>query len=474
MIESRPVPSKIRVACAVLAAAASCVVGGAPARAASQTADCPAAVRQVGSAAIADTTPVLFVHGMASNPEMWGTDSTGLAARVAAMTGATAWTFDYSAAALNWVDDPRIGTALAAAIVCLARGAGRQVVIVSHSMGGLATQEAVSLADPQGGTVADHVAEVITLGTPFLGSQILKYASNAVSAVEDSSAQDGILVEALLSACAGFAAPDNNRNPCGLLAVADSPVGSALSYKSPQIAALPAWPIGLPVKPIAGNITVRISVAGIGFTTGDVGDVAVTQDSAIAGADDAAVVQDYCDNTGIRQLALHSDKVPCYHDSLPSDPRAVDAVTSTIAGIVQAESAPSSGTAMPRVGTYPVNQVLYSDNTMRVTLTSLRVAPSGAVTSYVVYQNTSNDPLDLTCTSVSDASIDTLAGADGTPVPAQRSYCSDNPNLTFELRPGESETSYAVFTAVNSTGPFTFSWQNGSGISGSSANINLS
>jgi pimeloyl-ACP methyl ester carboxylesterase len=303
----------------------------------------------VGSQTPAGSTAVLFVHGISSGPGMWdqGTDSIGK--QVAAIPGATAWTFDYSGASLDWVTDKRIGERLAVAISCLARDSGNKIAIVAHSMGGLATQYALSFSDPYGGKVADHVAEVITIGTPFDGSLALSEFQAGVT-VSDSPGLD-----ALLSACAGISAFDNSFRPCGLASVARSPVGFALMYDSSAIAALPAWPQGLPVLPMAGNISEKVGVGTLSFTW-SLGDVPVTQGSAVAHDTGGTPIVVPCPDVDIWTLIWHSDQVPCFHNSLPQYPTIIAAVVSAVSELVAPEP-PSAAppAAVPCPGTAPAS-----------------------------------------------------------------------------------------------------------------------
>lgn len=308
----------------------------------------------------ANSQPVLFVHGMASGPGAWLDGTNPIGKQAATIQGVTSWVFDYSTAALNWVTDPRIGPALATAITCLAAASGHAVIVVAHSMGGLATQYAVSQSDGGGGTVAAHVSEVITIGTPFLGSALLSGVQDAVSLTERTLLRTNPLlaagIEATLSACAGYASSDNTDNPCGLLSVGRSPVGAGLEYDSPQIRALPPWPAGLPVLPMAGNIEAPIGI-GPFSTTVDIGDVPVTQDSAIA-VDTAGAppVQVFCHLGGVLDLVLHATGNPCFHVGLQENRTIDTAVLSLIKGLV---SGPGAADISGKwVGTYTCAQGL--------------------------------------------------------------------------------------------------------------------
>lgn len=283
---------------------------------------------------LAGSVPVLFVHGMASGPGVWSAGTDSLGAQVAGIAGATSWAFDYSSAALDWVTDPRIGPALANAISCLARTSGHRVIIVAHSMGGLATQDAVAQPDPNGGLVAQHVAEVVTLGTPFLGSAMLSVAQNGIDSLEstarrfDQSLGTGTeaAIVAELSGCAKLAAPNNLSNPCGIESVFGSPVGTALEYESDQIGALPAWPTGLPVLPIAGAIDLRVGVSKLAVDL-PLGDGVVTLNSATAHhTAGVASIQLTCHGVGVSELAAS----PCNHVNLERNPAVGTAVRAVV------------------------------------------------------------------------------------------------------------------------------------------------
>ena len=95
--------------------------------------------------------------------------------------------FDYYSTAhqaTGWVTDPAIGAALATDITCLAsasaaQGGPGEVIIVAHSMGGLAVRCAVDQACVGQGhkaANADQIGLVVTLGTPNLGSAFANVA----------------------------------------------------------------------------------------------------------------------------------------------------------------------------------------------------------------------------------------------------------------------------------------------------------
>ncbi len=131
----------------------------------------PVAAAVSGCAEVGTSTPVLLVHGWNSDSNVWKS----MIQMLDTMPAVAVDSFDYRDVHDQWVDNPGIGQALAERIDCLSRqstaaGGGGKVVIVAHSMGGLAARCAASPACSGGPQVADKIGEVITLGTPNEGS----------------------------------------------------------------------------------------------------------------------------------------------------------------------------------------------------------------------------------------------------------------------------------------------------------------
>ncbi len=272
------------------------------------------------------SVPVVFIHGILSTAAMWdGSSASSIAGQAARMRGATAWTFDYGPENLDWVTNPAIGPAFAKAISCLAQSSGHQVVIVAHSMGGLATQFAVGQPDPYGGMVGDHVAEVITIGTPYKGSLLLS-ALQALRTGARWRYPVGYLLagQAITSACAGA-----RSGICGLLSVLPSPVGTALELNSTAISDLPPWPAGLRVYDIAGDIKLFQFVAGPLSGSLDLGDVPVLTDSATSHETTGKSFEASCGTETLWNL-IHGNPGPCYHVNLPSNPDVIQTVLTYI------------------------------------------------------------------------------------------------------------------------------------------------
>ena len=192
----------------------------------------PAATGGCMPIAVPGKTPIILVHGFNGGPGVWGqpSDPASMRGRISTLNGVQVGAFDYSSASLKWVTDPRIGAYLAGQITCLAELSHRKVVVVAHSMGGLALREALK-EQPQ---IANSLGLVVTIGTPNDGSQIDAEALGDVRA---------------------FCAVVECGDAVGLLTTVVSAL-PGLATGSPQIAELnkARWPITVPLYAIAGNI----------------------------------------------------------------------------------------------------------------------------------------------------------------------------------------------------------------------------
>ncbi|KIA72652.1 hypothetical protein ANMWB30_24200 [Arthrobacter sp. MWB30] len=205
--------------------------------------------------------------------------------------GTAVFTFDYGRFASRWVTDDNIGPALAKALTCLYERSGEKVIVVAHSMGGLATRQALSLG---GSALAAKVSQVITFGTPNTGSIGAAVAGLGIDAAGLTSGV-GILFRLLLSYCGTLKSADQNRSdllcwaflPQQLLSF-DSEAARALRTGSQQLKQLAPWPSGLPVHALSG--AAEFTLKGYGFfkqmNQEDVGagDIVVDLGSAQAGA----------------------------------------------------------------------------------------------------------------------------------------------------------------------------------------------
>lgn len=136
-----------------------------------------------------------------------------------------------------------------------------------------------------------------------------------------------------------------------------------------------------------------------------------------------------------------------------------------------AAQASAASSASSAGSTATVDIVLYSNSGLTVTLTTIAVGPVGRVTADVTYQNTGSASIELECGGLS-ASLDTLTPASGPAIPATHSYCSDHPAASLTIAAGGTLASYAIFDGVDAAaGPFSFTWQGNTQISGSVAGI---
>lgn len=258
--------------------------------------------------------PVLYIHGWTSTsvhddsgkgafsdkPDLL-TSRIGAAApartligNVQDLGGTAAFTFDYEKYASRWVTDKNIGAALARAVECLHDKSGEKVIMVAHSMGGLATRQALAIG---GDPLVAKVSQVITFGTPNTGSLIAAIMATGLDAAATAGLVRGdpwgLLIRTLLSYCGHDATV--SQHDMGLICSAlhpavasfDSEAGKALRLGSPELKKLPQWPAGLTVTSLAGG-TEFTTTSGFFLqrkrTTVPTGDVIVGLDSAQSGA----------------------------------------------------------------------------------------------------------------------------------------------------------------------------------------------
>jgi len=252
--------------------------------------------------------PVLFVHGFAGGPSNFRAANDGrpsVVESVGRVRGVATYTFNYSAHSLAWVTDPAIGPALAQAIACVADRHGRRVVVVAHSMGGLAAQFAQG-ETIDGQPVAGRIARIITVGTPFEGAQLLSFASGAGGVIFKE------ISDAALSTCDREDRQRRARTFCGLLGTTETPAVQAMIPGSESLDALPPWQPHLARYPIAGDIDVTAGVFGLEQVFG-VGDLAVSVDSAVADASPGVSPFVAVCNSSLLDLISAIDDSPCSH-----------------------------------------------------------------------------------------------------------------------------------------------------------------
>jgi hypothetical protein len=317
-------------------------------------------------------TPVLLVPGIGAKPsEFSASGASSLASTVGRLPDVKISYFDYYPYSLEWVTDAHIGPALGRMISCLAdksaaQGGPGKVVVITHSMGGLALRDAAA-EEVTGRPVASRLGLAVTIATPNDGSWV---EGDLTSASTDQSgtgaAMMRMLVQQLAAAtrviCAGETAgasgpsadPGGTTDPvgqtpdaspvagllasCGLLAAPDSPAARAMTPGSPQLAALPPLPQSIPVFAVAGDIDLRVSVAGVNANLPvNLGDLLVQPASALAEAGrsgpGAGSFVDTCDENLRGALSDPSQlgRVSCEHGQLLYARPVIDRVQQAVA-----------------------------------------------------------------------------------------------------------------------------------------------
>jgi pimeloyl-ACP methyl ester carboxylesterase len=292
-----------------------------------RTSGCGAAVERVSDAT--EGAPVLLVHGFAGRPSDFRhrlTDERpSMQATLRELDGVVVYTFDYSAQSLEWVTDRAIAPALGRAIVCLAERQDAPVTVVAHSMGGLAARAAQGEV-VDGVAVADAVARVITVGTPFRGAQLLGFADGAAGDVVTS------VIRTALRACDEAPGPPGppGRSFCGLLGATETKAVQGMIPGSDELSSLPPWAEGLRILPAAAEIEVGID-GPFGFSEQfAIGDFAVSVDSATADVSPGARRFVAACSASLFGLADAIDDSPCSHANELANRRIIRHVRETV------------------------------------------------------------------------------------------------------------------------------------------------
>ncbi|MPZ85655.1 MAG: hypothetical protein GEV28_36860 [Actinophytocola sp.] len=344
------------------------VAGAAPAGAAGAADGCAG---DVGT-----RTPVLFVHGFTSSGGTWGeADDPGTAMAAFCTTSTYSAAFDYAEASTRWVTDDRIGPALATRILELAdestRDGGQgKVVLVGHSMGGLAIRCAAAEACNGGRRgVPGAIATIVTFGTPHQGTfwkrgplgPVTKVLGKVLS--ESCTPAESVPVGGPVLSLTGL---------CGYIdALGASPAANAFEPGSDELDALPDQPSGIPVTSVAGKIDVTTNLFFKRIKLADVGDAVVGVRSAHAqhaehlGIGGAPTVDCGTIDVTVVPITAHLN-TSCWHGGETGDPRF----------LAHVKQAVDTWSALPEptriVYTGPVDQTGHLYPNQHVTLT-----PSG-------------------------------------------------------------------------------------------------
>lgn len=281
---------------------------------------------------IGDRQPVLLVHGYRSNEGVWAKGHPSLIGALRVVPRLYVRTFDYSRVSTSWVANSLIGPSLAERILCLAAasaagGGSGKVIVVGHSMGGLAIRYAAARTI-HGIRVVDRIGLIITIGTPNLGSYLRGDAL-------DSSAQQAMGVIAR-TVCEGgvLTTLGEAQTWCDTITeLANSEAAVAFTPGSRELAALPSAPASVPLRAVVGSVDqVSLAVFNGHLTVKRPGDLVVGEDSASVGARNRALggglVTVRCPEW---QLLAQIGSLPdCSHTSEPQD---VDVQQAVRAGI---------------------------------------------------------------------------------------------------------------------------------------------
>lgn len=281
----------------------------------------PSLARHIGN-----RIPVLLVHGFTSSPQMWSVGSPSMLQVLNKLPQLyVAPPFNYESVNTQWVTNDSIGPDLANDIVCLANasrqahGSGK-VIIVAHSMGGLATRYAANHAS-NSNEVRGDLGLVVTIGSPSLGSWL---------STGDAFHHGWLRLLTALCGVDNFLAVGKLNGLCKLLANSYTPAASAMTPGSTQLAALGPWPRTIPVRTIAGNIqAIDFTLFFIHLSITPNSDAVVSVTSALDGSNDpnegGGTVTIGCPIWNFPHLLP-----ACWHGGEESDPAVQQQVVSAI------------------------------------------------------------------------------------------------------------------------------------------------
>jgi hypothetical protein len=251
-------------------------------------------------------TPALLVHGWTGDREDWTKGQPSMYDALSRSSKIALDRFDYKPVNDQWVTNPAIGPKLAAHIDCLSRasvrgGGNGKVIVVAHSMGGLAARFAANQT-VSGRSVADELGLVITLGTPHEGTLLANAGTSLLTGL-CQGAVGNLTFNPLLGLMMDKEACLQN------LAI------KGLSQDSHEMRSLLRFPTQVPVKAIAGHVSTKVDIF---FSKVDVD----TKSDTVVGVDSATV--EYTDKgVGDGRVVFDCEgdlrqKLPCMHTELPS------------------------------------------------------------------------------------------------------------------------------------------------------------
>jgi len=375
--------------------------------------------------------PIILVHGMNSDPSDFishvvnGDQPLETALHHLPGVHVEAPIFDYAPESLDWVTNSNIGSALASDITCVANasragGGPGKVILVTHSMGGLAAREALSLSSD----AAADVGLPITIAAPNSGSWDDGLFHTATAGLLGPN--PALISWAIQGGC-GLSGTGSRPGPCGILQGATSQAGTAMVPGSAELADLPPPPQSIPLDEVAGDAAVTTQLFGGPTLTliphGWLGDLLVKSNSALlyAGRPGVNTYTASCSMSVSQLFSSDAGWMGCEHGGLLYDQAVTDHIQRWI------DSYLSALRAQPFVGQWGVHDggvVINGDGTGSLSFYFGFVTPNPGVSAdateafsytvsatrtltgtitgirYYTYTNTSSSPAQQTVTGI--------------------------------------------------------------------------
>ncbi len=295
-----------------------------------QPSDCSADLPNVGA-----QPPVLLVHGFISDAQSgWAATGqrTGPVQQRLEGDGNYVEPFDYKPFATRWVTNPNIGPRLADAVHRLSEasrcsGGDGHIIVIAHSMGGLAVRCALTSSCGGRDDMAGTVGLVITLGTPHLGSHLRDNARDFIGTHGAGNALRAFCSKFNPSVYVLRSLNTKYNEVCDTIgALLRSEAGRAFTMGSQELAALPPFPPGVPVRALAGDIRL-LAPTLFSARFYDIGDGPVSTQSASATSTEEAYGGHRVYPCGLLSL---TETPHCTHLSLTKTSDFVDDVAGTV------------------------------------------------------------------------------------------------------------------------------------------------
>lgn len=300
---------------------------------------------------IGDKQLIISAHGYWSDAATWGKRDQescegSMHQAIDAIDNTYYYAFDYEDYNQQWVNDPNIGPKLADTIACLAQlsrdgGGNGKVVVLTHSMGGLAARYAADI-------VGNDIGLVITIGTPHHGSAFGNLESLILDTLCPKGAVSNFIVRKL----------DNNALCTG------NQASQGLAKWASDMRELPDFPDSVPVKAIAGNISLYFSFEWWNRTLKTGSDTIVGVESATH-----QYTTDFQMGDGKRIVDCtsqihHIASAPCQHSGMLRGSEVQQEVVSSIEAFIEAnQPEPNEGVQLDVFGklSVPMDGINYEE-----------------------------------------------------------------------------------------------------------------